>query len=349
MRLFSRNIARIAGPNDPAGPSGDGEQPPTRTSRWWVRPLGWVLGVLGLILIGFAAGQLFMPRTVVAPDRAIATEAVDPVVAEEAVVTMPGLLGLTADTVSRVLADAGISTAVKTTTAPAAGPEGVVIAQSPAAGADVIGDVTVTLSEAVLAPELVGLAVAEARDLVESLGAVVQVTREVDPTAADGTVLSSEPTEGQPLGVMVSLVVADAGDALSLSELRFAERAGCRTISQSTLNGTTVQDSILCQPEDDPATADWVLSRRVSALEAVVGVADQGNTGEATVRVLGDGVLLAEARARYGETTDIRVDLRDVLRLRIEVVTVSGEPDVVLGDARLLGTADQLAALEAGQ
>lgn len=42
-------------------------------SRRWVRPLGWVIGVVGLLLVGFAGGQLLFPRTVVAPDRLLSS------------------------------------------------------------------------------------------------------------------------------------------------------------------------------------------------------------------------------------------------------------------------------------
>lgn len=144
-------------------------------SRRWVRPLGWVIGVVGLLLVGFAGGQLLFPRTVVAPDQVAAIE--EPSTVAVAAAVMPDLLGLTSDVVARVLADSGVSSAVETKSAPAAGPEGVVTEQSPAPGDEVVGDITVTLSEAVDTPELIGKQLSEARQLVESLGAVVQVTR----------------------------------------------------------------------------------------------------------------------------------------------------------------------------
>ena len=317
-------------------------------NRRWVRPLGWVIAVIGLLLIGFAGGQLLFPRTVVAPDRVVAVETESSPVAE-AVATMPDLLGLTSDVVARVLADAGISSAVTTMTAPAAGPEGVVTEQVPTPGDEAIGGVTITLSESVATPELIGTQLSEARRLVESLGAVVHVTRDVDPTVADGTVLSIDPEAGEPLGPVLRVVVADAGDALSLSALPFAEPTSCRAVDSAMLNGIAVQDSVACRFDDGAAAGEWVLSRRVSALEATIGVSDRGDVGRAAVRVLGDGKVLAEATAAYGETTQVRVDLREVLRLRIEISAVDGEPVAVLGDARLLGTSEQLADLEASR
>jgi len=72
-------------------------------SRRWVRPLGWVIGVVGLLLVGFAGGQLLFPRTVVAPDQVAAIE--EPSTVAVAAAVMPDLLGLTSDVVARVLAD----------------------------------------------------------------------------------------------------------------------------------------------------------------------------------------------------------------------------------------------------
>ncbi len=316
-----------------------------------MRPVGWILGILGLLLIGFAGGQLLFPRTVVAPELAAEpapTESIE--VPEEAPVpTMPDILGLSEETVARVLSDAQIVAEIVTERAPAAGPEGVVIVQVPAPGAEVTDEVTVTFSESVVMPALVGLTTAEAREVVEQLGAVVQVTREVDPSVVEGTVLATQPAAGEPLGVVVSLTVADTPDALSLAQLRMVERDDCRTIRQSTLNGNSVQDSIECSPRQDAASAEWVLSRRVAALETTIGVADRGDVGSATIRIYADGELVGESAAQYGEASEIRVDLRNIMRMSIEVTTESGEPTVVLGDARLLSTADQLAALESDQ
>jgi hypothetical protein len=52
-----------------------------------------------------------------------------------------------------------------------------------------------------------------------------------------------------------------------------------------------------------------------------------------------------------GHSEPIRVDLRDVLRLRIETTTGDADhaPDVVLGDARLLGLKEGLDAIASGK
>lgn len=290
-----------------------------------------------------------MPRTVVAPERVVATTTVEAITPATAVATMPDLLGLTADTVARVLADAGVTAEVSTAAEPAAGPEGIVVGQSPSPGEEVSGSISLTVSEPALAPDTIGMPIGDARRLVEGFGAVVQVVREVDPSVAAGTVLSVSPAVGEPVGPVVTMVVADAGDALTLSAIDFTDETGCATTQKAMLNGIAVQDSIYCRVQDGNAGAEWVLSRRVAALEATVGTSDTGEPGRATVRVFGDGALLAETRAVYGETTALKVDLRDVLRLRMEVSVIDGDPTIVLGDARLLGTSAQLAGLEDSQ
>ncbi len=324
--------------------------PSPRTARPWLRPVAWVAGALGLLLVGATAGQLLFPRTVVEPG-AVPTVVAEPIATAAPVA--PDVLGLDEATARRVLSDAGLAVEVVTTTAPAAGPEGLVVAQDPLPGDEPGPTVTLTLATTIAVPAgAVGVGVEEARTVLESLGAVVRVTRTVDPTAREGVVLSADPAPGQPLGTTVTLVVAEAGEGVLLTQLRRVDSTSCSSVSEGTINGAVVQDSVVCdEPSSEPRTAgaSWVLARSGSVLEATLGMLDRGEQGTAVLRVIGDDRLLSETPVAYGGTAPLRVDVRGVLRVRIEVQITGGDPTVVVGDGRVVGTAEQVAALLAAQ
>ena len=305
--------------------------------------------MIGLLLVGGAGTQLLMPRTVVAAPAAT-SDKVGPQSAETPSTVLPDVLGLDEETARRVLADAAVRAEVRVDTAPAAGPAGVVVAQDPAPGMELAGAVTLTLSERVDVPEgVVGVQVQEARTLLEGLGAVVWVTRTVDLTQPEGVVLSSTPAVGEALGPVVNLTVASPGQGVSLTDLSRVDSDSCSRLSQGSVNGVAVEDSLECDVEvgdEGPAYAEWVLGRHGAVLEATAGALDSGEAGTATVRVLGDGAVLAEVPVQYGATTPLRVDVTGVLRLRVEVHATGGAPTVVLGDARVLGTQEQVTALQ---
>ncbi|QTE30330.1 PASTA domain-containing protein [Pengzhenrongella sicca] len=318
-------------------------------SRTWA----WVASIIGALLVGFALSQLLVPASVTTERAAVADAPSATAAPTTGPAAMPNVLGLDSATAQRALLDAGVSTTVTFAARPAAGPNDVVVAQDPVGGQTTSGAVVLTLSTSATVPELVGANLADARAALEALGAVVQVTRSVDPNQTEGLVLSVDPASGQKVPAVVTVVVADPGDALTLASVNMADHSGCGTTSNITVNGAAVQDSVKCTLNDsDSSFADWVLAREAVAFEATVGTSDQGATGSAHLRVVGDDRVLLDTIVMYGTSSQVRLDVRDVLRLHVEVTfpdPKSTTPTVILGDARLLGTAEQLAAIEATQ
>ena len=224
--------------------------------------------------------------------------------------------------------------------------------QDPMPGEDPTAGVTLTMSEQANVPAgVVGAPVAAARTALEALGTVVQVTRAVDLTQPEGVVLSADPAPGQPLTSVVKLVIADQGDAIALANLNRVDGQGCSSTSRATLNGAAVQESPSCRvaPSSAPAYIDWLLARQGVVVQGTVGVLDSGKAGKAIVRFYGDGAVLAEVPAQFGASTPVSVNVTNVLRFKVEVVATEGEPTVVFGDGRVLGTADQIAAIRDAQ
>ncbi|MFC7961306.1 PASTA domain-containing protein [Rhodococcoides kroppenstedtii] len=312
---------------------------PATRSR--LRRLRWPVLVVGLLIVGASLGHLLIPRETPYGSGVL----IDPAaLAEEGDGTersMPSVLGLDVDVARQVLADAGLgSIEVRTVDRPAAGPAGSVVTQDPAAGSTGVDAVSLTLSSPVLIPDVIGKSVADARAQLEKAGAAVQLDPIIDPTLPASTVRDVYPPVGSEAPSVITLTVVDTGDALSLATVGTVDSSGCSTVDEAVLNGTSVGSSVSCEPGNRSGYVEYALSRGATALDALVGTDDRGGAGGARVRILGDGRELAAVDVSLGRTVPVRVDTRNVLRLRIEVTGASGAtaPDVVLGDARLSGT-----------
>ncbi|MFC0315387.1 PASTA domain-containing protein [Gordonia phosphorivorans] len=334
----------------PPGPTVSPEAPEEKPSgaRAFLRSrrgalLRWTALVLGLLLIGWSAGYLLMPRTATADQISIPKEAFDRTATRG---DMPSLVGLNRDTATAALGDAGISgIPVEYADRPAAGPPGTVIGQTPAAGIAVDERIVLTVSVPAPMPDIVGQPNREARSALEDLGAIVTITTAVDPAATAGAVLRTEPAAGTTMPLSVTMVVADPGDALSLSTVSSVDSSSCSTSRSSSVAGRTLANNLTCTPgSSKKAEVEYAINRNATVFEATVGTDDTEGTGRATVTVFGDGRPLKTLTVNLGKSEDIRVDVRNVMRLGIVVTADGGDqsPTVVLGDARLRGSADGL-------
>lgn len=317
--------------------------PRRRVSRRLIVIVSAVALGTGLVVVGFGLGQLLLPRTVVAasdPEPDVAESRAEQIV-------VPDVLGLDEATARRVFTDAGVDATVTLSDRPSGGPVGLVVAQEPAAGGTWDSEpLTLVLSSEAAVPDVAGLSAADARFALERLGAVVTFSRVVDQTAAEGTVVSSSPAAGTTLGLIVDLAIADAGESITLGSLRSINSDGCSVQSRGSINGTSFDDSVSCEAGGDVSSREWVLGRHASVLESSLGILDSGEAGTATVRVLGDGVLLLSQEVPAGTSADIRVDLRGVLRLRIEVSGPSDDVDLVFGSAIIRAPEAELALID---
>ena len=344
---------------DPTAPFGDVSTVPSAYAippgdKWRaVKRFRWPALVTGLLLVGASLTYLLIPPTVVG-DTAIRVDPADLIAAQQRTAQpMPSLLGLERDIAQTVLADAGLDgVTIEFTEQSAAGPVGLVLGQKPSPGSGDVKEIQLTVSTAAPMPDVKGRSVVDGRKALEQLGAVVEIQRRLDPTVSNGQILETTPPAGDVMPAVVQVAVSDPGDALTLSTIRSVDDDYCSDINAGEMvNGKAVGDSVQCAPGKNPAYVEYAVSRNAAALEAVVGTNDRGGTAGAAVTVLGDGRPLATVSVGLGHSEPIRVDLRDVLRVRIEMTT--GDPDhapkVVLGDARLLGTKEGLDAIASGK
>ncbi|HTM83745.1 MAG TPA: PASTA domain-containing protein [Mycobacterium sp.] len=319
---------------------------PNRPS--WLIRLRWPTLIVGLLLTGGALTYLLVPPMVVA-DKAITVNPDDLIAAQQQnAEPMPSVLGLNRDIAQTVLADAGLSEVTVTIDEkPAAGPVARVVSQTPSAGTASVQEIVLTVSTPAPMPDVVGRPMLDVRSELEQLGAVVEIVPRFDPAVPKNQIVDVSPKPGEPMPTVVSLMVGDPGDALTLASASPVDRSNCGTLASATVNGTAVGDSITCDSGKKTAFIEYALSRHAAGLETVVGTSDSGRTGAAHLVILGDGRELASADVWLGQSVPIRADLTGVLRLRIEVTTedTRQNPTVILGDARLLGLPDDLDAI----
>jgi len=305
---------------------------------------------LGLLLLGAGSTYLLVPPTIVA-DQAVQVKPADLIESvEREAQPMPSVLGLNRDVAQTVLTDAGLAGAnVAFVDSPAAGPVGMVISQKPAAGTASVDQIELTVSVPAPTPDVLGRPMQDVRSQLEQLGAVVEIVPQFTPSVPKNQVVDVNPKPGEIMPTVVSLVVGDPGDALTLASVNEVDRDDCGTVDSATVNANSIGKSVECKPGSSASYVEYSLSRQSAAMEATVGTDDRGGSGPAHVVVLGDGRELAVADVWLGQSVPIRADLNGVVRLRIEATTTDSKqaPTVVLGDARLLGLREGLDAIAA--
>jgi len=318
------------------------------------------LFVSGLTLLGLGAvgGYLVRDRTAMPTEVFVETTISRPFVIQEASGArgvMPNVVGLSEDQARRALASAGLNQdVVDVKGIPWAGRDGVVVGQSPEPGE--VGAVSATLlvSQAAVVPEVAGLTVEDARQLIGDLGARVEIVQEFEAGTPEGTVLRVTPQVGEPLDESVELVVADAASSISVFDLN-ALSSNCST-STAQISGTVAGMAWVCDPDRTEVLAtEYLLNRRVASFSATVGHDDRGDSdGIVSFRVYVDGELRTSREIAYGRSELIEADVSGGLRLRLEVErftnrSESGSLRPAWAEPTLLGARSQIDLLVAEQ
>lgn len=311
-----------------------------------------LVAIVGLLVLGAGLGQLVWPARVT-QQVVVGPPSADPkgdAGAAASALQFPHVIGLDAGTARAAIVAAGFRSVIfKTESRAAAGPESYVVGQRPepySQQAPALAEVTLILSQPSTMPDLVGKPAAEAQKAVTDLAGVPQVVRVTTADQPAGVVLGTDPAAGAPMPVNVTLRVSDGGDSLSLLALKSVASSRCDKAEDQMVNGQQHSQSLACTPgtDKDPAHVEYAIGRHATYLDATVGMLDTGALGSATIKVLGDGKLLATQEVQFGTATPLRVTVRDVLRLRIEVTgqAAAKQPRLVLGGVRLVGNPGDL-------
>lgn len=315
---------------------------------------------LGLVGGGFSGGWLLSARW--ASEQAL-PEATPSVVLVPQVpegVRMPDLRGLARNDALQVIADAGWDPSKVTfTSEPFAGPEGVVVAQSPIFGVTEVGTIALTLSKPAVMPQTADRVGTEVVTELRNLGVNVTIAYGYDPKVSGGKVIAVDPKPGAPLPADATVTIAESGTARFLSRIQCPDNCLSST-SDLTLDGAAFTDSVYGEVSyntwDDKievGTHSYQLGRHADRFMTTLGIPDDvtPTTGRVTVTIQGDGKQLDRFTVEYGTTHEVDVPVSGVLRLTIRSSFAKKPPEgmsrqrFALGDARVVGSDAEIAQL----
>jgi hypothetical protein len=319
----------------------------TRLVRW--AKIGGIalLATIGIFGAGFATGWASSNNLVLsAPAPSFEPTAAPPVVGFAASVLMPDVRGLGPDDAQQVLADAGVDLAtVELTSRPAAGPDGLIIAQSPAFGAPAPDVVTLVVSEPATVPTAVGKRATSVISALSALGA--QITREsvYVPGAAIGTVTAIEPAAGASLPSIVTLQVTAAPTTLNLADLR--STGSCDSSNTEKMDGKDWFEPVVCSSSSSERLGTWALKGAVVEITGTLGLLDSADSDSSlSVQLIGDGVVLGTYEISRGDPFEFTLATAGVSKLVVRVVSLSDDnPELVIGSFTARGSEAPMAEL----
>jgi len=312
--------------------------------KWWIAG-GAAAVLLAVLMGGVALGWWAANHTLVAGKQNTTDEPdAAPVIALES--SMPDVRGLTRDAAAQVLADSGFSASIITfEDAPSGLPEGTVVMQSPVFGTPSPAKIWIGVAVPTTMPALTGLDRRKALSTLSDLGVGATVVFQYSATAAPGTVLSTSPGVGKPLGDTATVTLATTGSALALGDLRRLS-GECRTTGQVTLRGTDYPSAVECDAEPAASMTTWSLGAKADLFTATAGIDDDATPGaSATVEILADGVVVKTARVAFGSPVDVSVPVSGTIQLGVRV-TSPAEVEVLLAGASVAGSDTAIAELE---
>lgn len=312
-----------------------------------------VFAIIGILLIGAALGQVFWPRPSTANIGDFSFPDVQP--ADAVTAALPNVVGMSESDARSAVADTGVTDLTVTTdTKVAAGDVGTVVAQTPAAGTPLADtkNLTLTLSQEALMPEVTNLDRAEAVKAVENLSGLAIIEYVVSPSVAPGKVVSTVPDSAQPMPAQVLLRVADIGANRSADDVDKVTANSCSFDSNVSSNGTKYDQALVCSPStpgnttDDSAHYEWLIGKHASYLTFSAGVSDVDDAGSGTFTIFGDGKLIKTVDVGFGQSTQVQIPVNEFIRLKV-VAAKKSDKDIrlVLGNPMFGGTEEELAKI----
>lgn len=209
---------------------------------------------------------------------------------------------------------------------------------------------TPTPTEAVsTAPDVVGMQLDSATVAIENAGFSVDVEESVNEDEADNTVLSQDPTAGQPVpGGTITLTVSRRSVGSYLSDWDIVEQSGADPFSKTTtINGDAYAHAVSADLDTWTGKSDWQydLGRHYRTLTATLGLSDASNSGcKARFEVLLDGRRVYHQDLKFGTAEPLKVDVTGALRLRFAITVLSEDTNCVgtLGDPQIFGLPSEI-------
>lgn len=312
--------------------------------KWWIAG-GAATAVLALILGGVALGWWAANQTLVAGQQNTIDESdAGQIITLES--SMPDVRGLTQDDAAQVLADSGFAASIITfEDAPSGLPEGTVVVQSPVFGTSSPTQIVIGVAVRTTMPTLNGVDRQEAVATLSDLGVAVTVDFRYDADATLGTVLTTSPAPGEPLGDTATVTLSTSGSSVALGDLRRLT-GNCRTTGEVTIRGTDYPSAVECYAEPEATTTTWSLGAKGELFTTTAGIDDDATPGTtATLEILADGNVVATSQVTFGKPVPISVPVNGVIQLSIRV-SAPADVEIVLAGASIAGSDVAISELE---
>lgn len=199
-----------------------------------------------------------------------------------------------------------------------------------------------TPEEATVMPDLVGQSLADAELALPATE--ISVVEQLDPDTADNTILAQTVSPGEDLPESIEVTVARQPVTVHLDTLEITDGYDFEA-DLAHLDGETYPRSIVSESWDSSGFSEWNLSRGYREIVALVGRSDDATGADETVQVdvYVDGRSVWSERVQLGKPVEMRIDVTDALRLRIEYASLEEEDAyLVLGDIHLLGLPEEV-------
>ena len=281
-------------------------------------------------------------------DASDATTAPD----DEEPATMPDLVDMTQEEAEAALADLGVDeTKIQIEEQESLEDPGTVVDQVPSSGSKISGTVTLTVAKAVgPVPDFEGQQISDVRDWADAIGITVREEQVLNDELPEGQVVATTPAAGQDATSEIKVQVATKPVVGSLVDVEMLSHDGCYGIEtgEASVNGDFLQDSLMATPSSNyPCVMEYDFGRDWKSLKFTAGIGDDSPSDtKVRIEVFADGKELLNKQVAFAETSDIDLDVTDVLRLRIQVTWLQGDPyydtTAVLGNLRRIGSPDSV-------
>lgn len=295
--------------------------------------------MMACVVVGWAAANRLVVSGQPSPEREVVSISLPDYIPGTSA-QMPDVRGLEANDALVVLAESGLPAAVVTVEeSPAAGPPGVVIAQTPVFGTVNPSLARIIISQPALVPAAVGREPSAVLAELQSLGARVAQVRVFVPGATVGTVVGIEPAEGSALTSEVTMTIADSPVARTFADLdRLTGSASLRT--DLVHLGIAYPSTVSLSAPRSAASTSWDLAGTATVVTGSIAASDPMSSGfGADVSVTADGAQIARYSIFSTAPTEFSWPVSGVSTLTVTVTrTGNTSGGILLLGAEVLGS-----------
>jgi hypothetical protein len=197
--------------------------------------------------------------------------------------------------------------------------------------------------ELTVAPDLVGMPLAEAQDQLPST-VDVEIVDSIQQGAEPGTVVEQDPKSGDPIDGAITLTVARDAVQMYLDEFQ-PVNGQWNNVGTSSIGGKPYLHSLSARVGRcwDGDEVEYNVAKGFRQLVASAAIEDNAADSGVQVQleIFADGRSVFSSPVGFGKATEIDVDLSGVLRLKVQWRPLAGEACdggyLVLGDSKLFG------------